>query len=96
MKLIALYKQPEDPEAFKSAYFDTHLPLIKKVPGLLEVYASIQTRTLVGETGPYMVAEMRFADKAALVAGLNSPEMATAGKNLDSFAKDQYTLMMAE
>ena len=33
-KLIALYKQPADQAAFDQAYFNTHLPLIAKVPGL--------------------------------------------------------------
>ena len=96
MKLIALYSHPENPEDFDADYFDTHLPLIKKVPGLLEVVALKPTRTLVGEKAPYMIAEMTFADKASLVAGLNSPEMAAAGENLDTFAKAMYTLMMAE
>jgi uncharacterized protein (TIGR02118 family) len=34
MKLIALYKQPVDPADFDRAYFNTHLPLLSKVPGL--------------------------------------------------------------
>ena len=96
MKLIALYSHPENPQDFDAAYFDTHLPLIKKVPGLLEVFALKPTRTLVGEKAPYMIAEMTFADKASLVAGLNSPEMANAGENLDSFAKGIYTLLIAK
>ncbi|MQC26578.1 MAG: EthD family reductase [Chloroflexi bacterium] len=96
MKLIALYKQPDDPEAFDTAYFGQHIPLIKEVPGLLDVKAVKPTRVLVGEDAPYLIAEMSFADKDALKAGLNSPEMAAAGENLDSFAKGQYTLMMGE
>lgn len=96
MKLIALYNQPQDPEAFSAAYFETHMPLIKQVPGLQTTHISMQTRTLVGEPGPYMIVDMHFVDKQALIAALNSPEMAAAGENLDSFAKGQYTLMMAE
>ena len=96
MKLIALYSHPENPEDFDQAYFQGHLPLIKKVPGLEDVKAVKHSRTFVGEKAPYMIAEMTFADKESLIAGLNSPEMATAGENLDSFAKDKYTLMMAE
>ena len=96
MNLIALYAHPKDADAFDKAYFGEHLPLIKKVPGLLGIEMSKHTRTLTGGKAPYMIALMKFADKEALKAALNSPEMATAGENLDSFAKDRYTLMMAE
>ena len=92
IKLVALYKQPDDAMAFEEAYFSTHIPLIHKVPGLLDIKFTHFTRTLVGEPY-YMMAEMYFQDKEMLKAGLRSPEMAAAGENLDSFAKGQYTLM---
>lgn len=93
-KLIALYKQPEDPAAFDRDYFDTHLPLIAKVPGLQDTRITHFTRTLVGD-GYYLMAEMTFADEAALKAAMKSPEMATAGENLDGFAKGLYSLSFA-
>jgi uncharacterized protein (TIGR02118 family) len=94
-KLIALYKQPADTAAFDKAYFDTHLPLIAKVPGLQGTRITRFTRTLVGD-GYYLMAEMTFADEAALKAAMKSAEMAAAGKNLDGFAKGLYSLSFAE
>ena len=96
MKLIALYSHPENPEEFDEAYFESHVPLIKKVPGLQDIQVVKHNRTYVGEKAPYIITEMTFADKESLIAGLNSAEMAAAGENLDSFAKGMYTLMMAE
>lgn len=95
MKLIALYKQPADPQAFDNAYFNTHVPLIKKVPGLQTIEVTRVTRTLAGD-GLYLLAEMTFADNDALKAALKSPEMAEAGKNLNSFAADGYTLLIGQ
>jgi uncharacterized protein (TIGR02118 family) len=95
MKLIALYKQPGDPAAFDDAYFNTHLPLINKVPGLQKVELTRFTRTLMGE-GLYMMAEMYFSDAAALKAGMKSPEMAAAGENLNGFAAGLAILMFGE
>jgi uncharacterized protein (TIGR02118 family) len=95
MKLVALYKQPAEPAAFDKAYFESHLPLIKKVPGLEKTVISRFTRTLAGE-GFYMMAEMYFADGEALKGGMKSPEMAAAGENLKSFAEGLVTLMFAE
>ncbi len=94
MKLVALYKQPTDPAAFDKAYFETHLPLIRKVPGLQKAVVSRFTRTLMGD-GYYLMAEMVFADEASLKAAMKSPEMAAAGENLDGFAKGLYSLMFA-
>ena len=94
-KLIALYKQPPDPEAFDKAYFETHLPLLSKVPGLRSTSIRRVTRTLMGE-GFYMLAEMDFADLDTLKAAMRSSEMAAAGEKLNSFAAGLVTLMFAE
>jgi len=94
MKLVALYKQPTDPAAFDQAYFDTHLPLIRKVPGIKETKITRFTRTVMGD-GLYMMAEMYFDDETALKAAMRSPEMGAAGDNLNSFAAGLVTLMYA-
>ena len=94
-KLIALYKQPEDPDTFDSMYFNTHLPLLKKVPGLQNTTVLRVTRTLLGD-GYYMMAEMTFEDIDSLKTGMKSPEMTAAGENLNSFASGLVTLMFAE
>ena len=52
------------------------------------------TRTLMGD-GFYLMAEMHFADEAALKAAMKSPENAAAGENLETFAHGLYTLMFA-
>lgn len=95
MKLIALYKQPPDTEAFDQAYFERHLPLLKKVPGLQTTTITRFTRTIMGES-LYMMAEMTFADADALKAGMRSPEMGAAGENLNSFAEGLVTLLYGE
>jgi uncharacterized protein (TIGR02118 family) len=95
MRLIALYRQPPDPAAFDNAYFGGHLPLIAQVPGLEKTVVSRFTRTVMGD-GFYMMAEMSFADEAALKQGMRSPQMAEAGANLASFAEGLVTLMFAE
>ena len=94
-RLIALYKQPADPAAFDQAYFNSHLPLITKVPGLRKTSITRFTRTLQGD-GYYMMADMFFDDKESLKTGMKSPEMAAAGANLNTFAEGLVTLMFGE
>ena len=95
MKLIALYKQPPEPGAFDEAYFNTHLPLLSKVPGLQRTVITRISRNLMGE-GYYLMAEMYFEDYDAYRAGMKSPEMAAAGENLNSFAEGLVTMMTGE
>jgi uncharacterized protein (TIGR02118 family) len=95
MKLVALYRQPPDPEAFEVAYFQTHLPLVQKVPGLKKAVVTRFTRSLTGDA-LYMMAEMYFADEDALKKGMKSEEMAAAGQNLNSFAEGLVTMFFGE
>jgi uncharacterized protein (TIGR02118 family) len=94
MDLVAQYAQPDDPEAFDKAYFETHMPLIRKVPGLRGVDVWRVQRTLMGE-GCYMLAVMHFDDEDVLKAAMRSPEMQAAGDNLNTFAEGLVTLMYA-
>ena len=69
-KLMVLYAQPEDPQAFDEHYFGTHVPLVQAVPGLQRFESGrFGTRTPF-----YRVAELYFADRDALKAGLGTPE----------------------
>jgi uncharacterized protein (TIGR02118 family) len=94
-KLIALYQTPNDPAEFDSRYFGSHMPLIKRLPGLEKTEITRFTRTLMG-SGFYLMAEMYFADRETLKAALKSPEMEAAGANLNSFAEGLYVLMLGE
>lgn len=89
--LTALFKTPEDSEAFDAHYNDVHSPLIKKVPGLLRLevtkYSKMLTPTnsMLGEI-PYMQCNMYFADKDSFKVAMASEENKTAGADLMSFA----------
>ncbi len=95
MKLIPLYRQPTDPAAFDQAYFNTHLPVLARVPGLQKTVVTRYTPSLSGEAF-YLMAEMYFADKGTLKVAMRSPEMAAAGENLNSFAKGLVRMLFGE
>ncbi len=96
VKLVALYRKPADTEAFDRSYFETHIPLVKKVPGLQRVEVSRITGAPRGEPDFYLMAELCFPDKETMDRGLASPENAEAGKNLMSFARGLVSFMYAE
>lgn len=95
-KLIALYKTPADAQSFDKRYFEEHLPLAEKMPGLKLIEVSKMAGAPVGEPPFYMMAELYFDDMDSLKSGLSSPEGKAAGKNIMSFAGDIVTMMFAE
>lgn len=97
MKLIALYKRPDDINAFLEHYEKVHMPLVKEIPGLSGAVVNRVTGTPTGGEPPYfLIAELQFPDKATFEAAMASPENRAAGKDLMNFAKDLVTLIVAE
>ncbi|GAA3065264.1 EthD family reductase [Actinokineospora globicatena] len=99
IKYIALYRRPDEPEDFDGKYFGSHLPLIEKTPGLVRWEVAKVQRVFVpgflGESEPYLVAEMYFADEAALRTALQSPEWQAAGSNLSEIGGLDLVAMFA-
>ena len=66
-KLIALYKHPENKEAFDEHYFNVHGPLTEKIPGLREMKVTKMTGSpMGGEAKYYLMCEMFYDDMEAL------------------------------
>jgi uncharacterized protein (TIGR02118 family) len=97
-KLFALYNVPEaDRALFDQQYFETHIPLIKKVPGLRSIEVAKNPKNLMGGYSPYyLVATLTFDDMASLKAGLASTEGQEAGNNVMSFASNYITMLSCE
>ncbi len=97
-KLLALYNVPEaDRELFDKQYFESHIPLAKKMPGLRGMAICKKPKNLMGGQSPYyMIAELTFDDMAALKAALSSPEGQEAGNNIMSFASNYITMLSSE
>jgi uncharacterized protein (TIGR02118 family) len=75
VKLVVLYTQPDDAAAFNDHYLGVHVPLVEKIPGLQRAETGTITVALDGgEQTYYRVAELYFADDAAMGAGFGSPE----------------------
>jgi uncharacterized protein (TIGR02118 family) len=95
VKLVAMFTKPDDPEAFDRAYFDVHLPLNAKTPGLRRTEVSRVTGAPRGESPWYVVAEMYYDDEASMRAAFASTEAAEAARQLMTFAKGMVTMYTA-
>jgi uncharacterized protein (TIGR02118 family) len=75
VKLVVLYTQPSEPDAFDRHYLGTHMPLVRAIPGLQRAETGRSATALDGgEKTCYRIAEHYFADQAALQAGFASAE----------------------
>jgi uncharacterized protein (TIGR02118 family) len=96
-RLLVLYNQPADPAAFDRYYFDKHVPIAKKIPGLRTYTVSAGNPTMVaGNTSPHMIAELDFDTMEALQSAMASPEGQAAAADLPNFAPSGVTLLVFE
>ncbi|PWK05414.1 EthD family reductase [Tumebacillus permanentifrigoris] len=96
VKMIALYKQPQDLEAFNKHYFGTHLELNAKTPGLLKTEVNKFIDLRGGETEYYLMAQMYFESIDTLKASFKTPESKAAGEDVQSFAGGLVKFWFAE
>jgi uncharacterized protein (TIGR02118 family) len=85
--VVVMYKTPKDTAAFDKYYFETHVPIAKKIPGLRKYEVSKgPVATPAGPSGFHLIATLHFDNLAAVQAGFGSPEGKAAGADVPKFA----------
>lgn len=75
VKLVVLYTQPDDVDAFDEHYLSKHGPLVDTVPGLEHWEGARFVAAADGGASTYhRMAELYFTDEAAMQAALASDE----------------------
>jgi uncharacterized protein (TIGR02118 family) len=86
-QLVVMYKTPKDTAAFDKHYYEVHIPLAKKIPGLRKYEVSKgPVATPAGPSGFHLVAVLTFDNVAAVQAGFGSSEGKAAGADVAKFA----------
>lgn len=92
-KIVVLYPPQPDPDAFKAYYVETHVPLARKLPGLLALRYSFDVQG-VGAPSPYFcIFEAEFADGGAMGAAMGSPAGQAVAADVPNFAAVPPTLI---
>ena len=95
-KLIALYKKPDDVDAFMEHYKTVHTPLVEKIPGLHSMTVNMcNGNPMGGDPAYFMIVEMNYPDADTFKAAMRSPENMATGKDVMTFAKGLVTLVTA-
>jgi uncharacterized protein (TIGR02118 family) len=86
-RLIVTYKTPKDVGAFDKHYFESHVPLAKKIPGLRKYEVSRgPVATPAGPSVVHLIAILHFDDLAAIQSAFASPEGQAAAADVQTFA----------
>lgn len=96
VKLVAMYKTPPDIEMFEKHYFEKHMPLVEKIPGLIKSEVS-KIKVLPGtESAYFLMAEMYYEDIDSFNAAMASPEGKASARDLVNFAKDNVDFFLGK
>ena len=72
--MVVIYRVPRDPAAFDAHYFNVHLPLAKRLPGLRRYEISKRPIAVpAGDAEPYLVATLYFDTFEALREAFATP-----------------------
>jgi uncharacterized protein (TIGR02118 family) len=94
-RLVVMYRTPEDAAAFDKYYFNTHVQIAKRIPGLGKYEVSRgPVATPAGPSGYHLVATLHFADMAAIQAAMASPEGQAAVADLQNFVTSPPDILM--
>jgi uncharacterized protein (TIGR02118 family) len=94
-QLVVMYKTPRDAAAFDKHYFDKHVALAKKIPGVRKYEVSQgAVATPAGPSGYYLVAILQFDNVAAIQSAFGSAEGQAAVADVQTFATGGVDIFM--
>ena len=86
-KLIAMYRKPTNVAEFDRYYHATHVPIVRKVPGLRSYEISRGPIVTPDGQAPYhLIATLGFDSVDAVQAALASPEGEATAADIGRFA----------
>jgi uncharacterized protein (TIGR02118 family) len=96
VKLVAMYKTPQDIEMFEKHYFEKHMPIVDKIPGLIKSEVS-KLKILPGtDSDYYMMTEMYYEDMDSFNAAMATPEGKASARDIVNFAKDRVDFFIGK
>ena len=94
-RMVVVYRTPADPAAFDRHYFDIHIPLARKLPGLRRYDISRGPVVCNGSASDvYLVGMLQFDDMATLKAAFASEAGGACRADREKFAPDPASFQM--
>ena len=94
-RMVVIYKKPSDVRAFEKHYFETHMPLAKKMPGLRKYEISHgPIKVIAGPPDVYLIGTLYFDDLDAIKQAFASPEGRATAADRQLYAPDDSGVQM--
>ena len=94
-QLVVMYKTPKDAAAFEKHYFEKHIPVAKRIPGLRKYEVSQgPVATPAGPSAYHLVALLHFDSLAAIQGAFGSAEGQAAVADVQKFATGGVDIFM--
>ena len=86
--MMVIYKTPRDKESFLEHYFDVHIPLAKKLPGLIKYKVSQSPVPVISGQDVFLIGELVFASMEDIKSAFASPEGRACAEDRKILAAD--------
>jgi len=97
IKLVAMYKKPDDVDAFMEHYQDVHVPLVRKTPGLQNMEVTRVTADAFGGEPPYfLITTMTYPDRDTFRSAMRSEENKAVQADAMATAEGLLTALVCE
>jgi len=97
IRLLVLYGHPKDPAAFDKYYRDRHIPIARRMKGLLKWTVGKVEGTPDGQPPPYYyVADLYMESREEFEQLLASPEGQAAVADVPNYATGGVTFVYTE
>lgn len=96
MRFLVLYDRPQDVEAFERHYYEVHIPLAKKLPGLRRYTIGRNPSAVRGGDPSFLVGELDWDDMASLRRAFESPEGKATAADVAKLSADGVRSMVYE
>jgi uncharacterized protein (TIGR02118 family) len=94
-RLVVMYRTPKSTAAFDKHYFETQVPIAKKIPGLRKYEVSQgPVATPAGPSGFHLIATLHFDDLAAIQRAFASAEGQAAAADVQTFATGGVDMLL--
>ncbi|MEA2419979.1 MAG: hypothetical protein QOE60_2185 [Thermoleophilaceae bacterium] len=93
VRLLVFFREPPDPAAFERHYYETHVPLVHKIPHMRGPFVSDGPVDVDGDASKvHFAVELEFPSREALAEAFSSPEFEASRVDLDEFAGGLYSI----
>lgn len=90
-KVIVIYGMPDDPEHFRKYYVERHVPLVERMPFLIDYRYSFDVQS--SDSAAFCIFEASFPDREKFLESMESEAGKEAAADTQNYASGGLTIV---